>query len=170
VALLIFDLDGTLIDSKADLASAVNATRAEMNLGPLSLEDVGSYVGDGAPMLIRRALPSETPQDEIDKSLEFFLGYYRRHALDETVLYPGIDASLRRLHAASHKLAVLTNKPVRVSKAILEGLGVAPLFVHGRNAGVKACGVKWGFRPETLEEARPDLLVNTMAEFEKAIE
>ena len=134
--LLIFDLDGTLIDSKLDLAHAVNATRAHMTMSPLDHERVYSYVGNGAPVLIRRALGEQATEGEVQEALEFFLEYYREHYLDYTTLYPGVKETLDRLRAAGKRLAVLTNKPVRISRAILDGLGVGGHFfqVYGGNS------------------------------------
>jgi len=134
--LLIFDLDGTLIDSKLDLAHAVNATRSHMGLTPLEHERVYSYVGNGAPVLIRRAMGAEASEAEVQEALEFFLEYYREHYLDYTKLYPGVRETLDRLHAAGKRMAVLTNKPVRISRAILDGLGVGGHFfqVYGGNS------------------------------------
>jgi len=134
--LLIFDLDGTLIDSKLDLAHAVNATRAHMGLAALDHERVYSYVGNGAPVLIRRALGEQATEPQVQEALEFFLEYYHDHYLDYTVLYPGVRESLDRLRNAEKHMAVLTNKPVRISKAILDGLGVGAHFfqVYGGNS------------------------------------
>jgi len=134
--LLIFDLDGTLIDSRLDLAHAVNATRAQAGRGPLPHEQIFSFVGNGAPVLIQRAMGPDAGEDEVAAALEFFLDYYRHHALDHTMLYPGVRESLDRLHAAKVQLAILTNKPVRTSRRIMEGLGVAPLFfqMYGGNS------------------------------------
>ena len=136
VDLLIFDLDGTLIDSKLDLAQAVNATRAHLGMAPLENERVYSYVGNGAPVLIRRALGDQATEAEVQEALEFFLAYYRAHPLDFTRLYPGVKESLERLSAAGKRMAVLTNKPVGISRAILEGLGVDGCFfqVYGGNS------------------------------------
>lgn len=134
--LVIFDLDGTLIDSKLDLAHAVNATRAHMGMGPLDHEVIYSYVGNGAPVLIRRALGPELPDIEVQRALAYFLAYYREHKLDFTTLYPGVVDALDELRAAEVRMAVLTNKPVNISKAILEGLSVGPYFfqVYGGNS------------------------------------
>jgi len=134
--LLIFDLDGTLIDSKLDLAHAVNATRAHMGLAALEHERVYSYVGNGAPVLIRRVLGEQATESQVQEALEFFLEYYREHYLDYTTLYPGVKDSLDRLRGAGKQMAVLTNKPVRLSKAIIDGLGVGPNFfrVYGGNS------------------------------------
>lgn len=133
--LLVFDLDGTLIDSKLDLALAVNAARADAGLEPLPHETVYSYVGNGAPVLIRRALGPGASDEQVEASLEFFLNYYREHMLDNTRLYPGVGESLEEW-GGKKQLAVLTNKPVKFSRMILDGLGVGKLFarVYGGNS------------------------------------
>ena len=134
--LIVFDLDGTLIDSRLDLAHAVNATRRHMGMASLDNDRVYSYVGNGAPVLIRRALGDRASEADVAAALEFFLQYYGEHKLDYTTLYPGVRESLDRLRAAGKKMAVLTNKPVRVSRAIVEGLGTGPHFfqVYGGNS------------------------------------
>ncbi len=135
-SLLIFDLDGTLIDSRLDLANAVNATRAEMGKPPLEHSLVFSYVGNGAPVLIRKAMGPEAPDADVQRALDFFLTYYRDHAVDDTRLYPGVRESLERLHGAGKRLAVLTNKPVRISEAIMDAMGLTPLLfrIYGGNS------------------------------------
>jgi phosphoglycolate phosphatase len=134
--LIVFDLDGTLIDSRLDLAHAVNAMRRHMGMAPLDNDRVYSYVGNGALVLIQRALGDGASEAEVAAGLEFFLQYYSAHKLDFTTLYPGVRESLDRLRAAGKKLAVLTNKPVRVSRAIVEGLGTGSHFfqVYGGNS------------------------------------
>jgi phosphoglycolate phosphatase len=134
--LFIFDLDGTLIDSKLDLAHAVNATRAHLDLPPLEHELIFSYVGNGAPVLIRRVLGPEASEELVNQALEYFLAYYREHMLDYTVLYPGVRETLEKLDNGERRLAVLTNKPVRISAAILDGLNVGQHFfrVYGGNS------------------------------------
>jgi phosphoglycolate phosphatase len=133
--LLIFDLDGTLVDSKQDLADSVNATRAFMGLAPLPLEQVSSYVGNGAPMLVRRALP-DADEAQLAHGLEHFLDYYREHMLDSTTLYPGVRDALDELHGAHVPLAILTNKPVRFSIQLMEGMGLDLHFfrIYGGNS------------------------------------
>ena len=106
-------------------ANSVNATRAEMGRPPLVHSLVYSYVGNGAPVLIRKAMGPEVSDAEVKHALQFFLDYYRDHAVDATELYPGVRESLDRLHAAGMQLAILTNKPVRISEAISTG---EPLF------------------------------------------
>jgi len=134
VRALIFDLDGTLIDSKLDLALAVNATLRYTGRGPLEHERIYGYVGDGAPMLVRRALGPGAADQEVEQGLHYFLSYYRAHMLDNTVTYPGVREGLEMLKG--HPMAVLTNKPVRFSQGILDGLGIARCFryVYGGNS------------------------------------
>ena len=136
MCLLIFDLDGTLVDSKLDLANAVNATRQYMGMGPLTNETVYSYVGNGAPVLLRRAMGPEMPQDEVDRALGYFLAYYGDHKLDNTVLYPGVREALDVFRDRGLRMAVLTNKPVKASRGIVDGLGVHDHFfrVYGGNS------------------------------------
>jgi phosphoglycolate phosphatase len=134
VRALIFDLDGTLIDSKTDLVLSVNATLQHMGHQPLPVEVVCSYIGRGAAALIRSSLGPSVTDAQAEAGHEFFLAYYRRHMLDNTVTYPGVREALDAL--APYKMAVLTNKPVRFSQAILDGLGIADhfQFVFGGNS------------------------------------
>ena len=137
--LLVFDLDGTLIDSRQDLCNSVNAALTEFGLKPLSDAVIASYIGDGAAMLIRRSLavPGELPGDVLDERFfaevfQFFLTYYRAHKLDFTTVYPGVMESLEALKTlpdgSARPMAVLTNKPVGPALAICEGLGLSPYF------------------------------------------
>ena len=134
VRALVFDLDGTLIDSKLDLALSVNATLERLGRPPLSQDRIFSYVGQGAPRLIEQALgPGATPE-ECQRGIEYFLAYYRDHMLDNTVTYPGVREGLAALE--DMPMAVLTNKPVRFSRQIIEGLGLGRFFrfVYGGNS------------------------------------
>lgn len=210
--LLIFDLDGTLIDSKLDLAHAVNAARAHFGLPPLDLETVGNYIGNGAPVLIRRAMGAEASDADVGKAIEFFMAYYGDHMLDNTRTYPGVPEALEELHRDGVRMAVLTNKPVRISGRIIDGLGLSKYFtrVYGgnsferkkpdplgvetllaeagvpkeralvvgdsavdvqtaRNAGVKVCGVTYGFQPESFAANPPDMIVNRPEELARAV-
>ncbi len=128
VRALIFDLDGTLIDSKLDLSLAVDATLKHMGRAPIPHETVAGYVGRGASALIRSVLGEDAATEEVEKGLAYFLSYYRAHMLDNTVTYPGVREGLASL--AKYPMAVLTNKPVRFSKAILEGLSLSTFFKH----------------------------------------
>ena len=201
--LLIFDLDGTLIDSAEDLAISVNSTLRNFHRQELHRDVIQSYVGDGAATLVRRAFGEDTPEETFAAGLAFFLKYYRAHALEHTKLYPGIREVVEDL-AARHSLAVLTNKPEKISVDIIRALGLAKCFprVYGgdrftskkkpdpvgiealiedtgiirsetmmigdtsidvqtaRNAGVRSCGVGWGFRPGSFESVPPDILVH----------
>ncbi len=132
----IFDLDGTLIDSKLDLALAVNATVAQFGFPPLPHEQVYSYIGHGAPRLVCQALGLEENDPRVEEGLAYFLRYYREHMLDNTVAYPGVREGLAQLHAAGRVLTVLTNKPERISRDILRGLGLADSFrlIYGGNS------------------------------------
>ena len=208
MSLLIFDLDGTLIDSRLDLANAVNAARAASRREPLPNKLIFSYVGNGAPVLMQRAMGSEASTEEVQAALKFFLDYYGRHAVDCTQLYPGVRESLERLHTAGVPIGVLTNKPVRISRSILEHFGLTPMMlaIYGgdsfeqkkphpigidtlraeadasaaetwmvgdsavdvetaRNAGVPACGVTYGFKPESFQECSPDVMVDRLEDF-----
>jgi phosphoglycolate phosphatase len=141
IKLVIFDLDGTLIDSRLDLVHSVNAALRHIGRPELPDDVIASYVGDGAPILIQRALGGEAVDEAlIRKGLEFFLSYYREHKLDHTTVYPGIAEALASVQRSSNgsprKMAVLTNKPVNPSRSIVEALGLAPFFcqIYGGNS------------------------------------
>jgi len=123
---VIFDLDGTLIDSRADLALAVNLTRADLGLPPLPQDQVVGYVGEGVRNLLTRALP-ECPE-RLDQALALNQRHYQAHLLDHTRLYPGVLPALEALAARDVGLMVVTNKPREFTARILAGLGVAPLM------------------------------------------
>ena len=134
--LLIFDLDGTLVDSKLDLVHSVNAARGMMHLPAISEDLVASYVGDGAPVLMRRALGPDASEADVQRSLDYFLGYYREHMLENTWLYPGVREALDRMRGNGSVMAVLTNKPVRFSQEMVDRLGLHDHFfrVYGGNS------------------------------------
>lgn len=141
IKLVIFDLDGTLIDSRLDLVHSVNAALRHIHRPELPEEVIASYVGDGAPILIQRALGGEAvDQALVRKGLEFFLSYYREHKLDHTTVYDGVREALAAIQRSGNgvprKLAVLTNKPVNPSRAIVDALGLGSYFsqVYGGNS------------------------------------
>jgi phosphoglycolate phosphatase len=141
IKLVIFDLDGTLIDSRLDLVHSVNAALRHIGRPELPDEVIASYVGDGAPILIQRALGGEKVEEAlIKKGLEFFLSYYREHKLDHTTVYAGIPEALAAIQQSANgtprKLAVLSNKPVHPSRAIVEALGLGKFFsqIYGGNS------------------------------------
>jgi phosphoglycolate phosphatase len=131
---LIFDLDGTLVDSKKDLTASVNYIRTRFDLPVLTEEEIARFIGNGALMLIRRALDTRATEDNVQAGLQMFLSYYRAHMLDNTALYPGVRETLDKL--GDCKLAVLTNKPIHFSCAMLDGLGIYRHFtvVYGGNS------------------------------------
>jgi len=202
-SLLVFDLDGTLVDSSRDIASALEAAFARLAPGasPVPLEAVVSYVGEGARVLVERSLRHAGLALPVDDALRVYLECYRDRLLEETRLYPGVREALSAL--AGETLAVLTNKPGGMSRAILQGLGVASRFARvwgpedvparkpdpagllrlldelgvpagrawmvgdsktdvgtARAAGVRVAGVTWGFNPDGLRAAGPDLLID----------
>ncbi len=140
IKLVIFDLDGTLIDSELDLAHAVNAMLRRYQRKELPLPVIATYIGDGAPMLVRRALGDPADENFLRGALEYFLTYYREHKLDNTYAYDGIPEAMQRLtngnRAELLQLAVLTNKPVRPARDIVAGLGLAGCFmqIYGGNS------------------------------------
>jgi phosphoglycolate phosphatase len=200
--LVIFDLDGTLIDSRLDLIHSVNAALRHVDRPELPGDVIASYVGDGAPMLIRRALGDPKDEAFVRQTLDYFLAYYRAHKLDHTKVYEGVKEMLDAIRKR-RQMVVLSNKPVNPSRAIVEALSLAEFFVHvyggnsfptkkpdphgvrmilretkiqakdaliigdssidvitGRNAGVRTCGVTYGFAPHTLSEAPADVVVD----------
>jgi len=125
---LIFDLDGTLVDTKADLAAATNYMLGSLGLPSLTLTQVEGYIGDGLRVLVERALgPRNTPL--VSRGWEIFMEYYSDHLLDHTTAYPGMSSLLVVAHAHGRVLSVLTNKPEAASRAILSGLGLAHFFL-----------------------------------------
>jgi phosphoglycolate phosphatase len=131
---LIFDLDGTLIDSKLDLIHSVNAMLREMNRPQLAADTISGYIGHGAPQLVARALGGTAKEEELKHAVQFFLSYYEEHKMDNTFAYPGVPETLAQL---SHvPMAVLTNKPERISVRILKSLGLAKYFraIYGGNS------------------------------------
>jgi len=145
--LLVFDLDGTLIDSAQDLCNSVNATLIEFGRKPLADETIAGFIGNGALMLVRRAFAAadsaEVDEEKLAAAYTYFLNYYRAHKLDFTYAYEGVLealAALKQLHdgpgGPARAMAVLTNKPVRPARDICAALGLAPYFlnIYGGNS------------------------------------
>jgi phosphoglycolate phosphatase len=209
-SLLIFDLDGTLVDSKKDLTASVNHIRHQFDLPVLTEEEIARFIGSGALMLIRRVLGAKATESNVQMGLQMFLSYYRAHMLDSTTLYAGVRETLEALSGC--RLAVLTNKPVHFSCAMLDGLGIYKHFaavyggnsfdhkkpdpvgvfqilsdtkgnrertwmigdssvdvLTGRNAGVKTCGVTYGYATETFKEVPPDYLIDNFSDLEALV-
>jgi phosphoglycolate phosphatase len=176
IKLVIFDLDGTLIDSRLDLVHSVNAALRHIGRPELPDEVIASYVGDGAPILIQRALGGEIVDDAlVRQGLQFFLSYYREHKLDHTTVYGGVFEALQSIqnsprqgsngnhrpnsNGVTRQMVVLTNKPVVPSRAIVEALGMGPFFsqIYGGNSfatkkpdpeGARTLLKESGVRPE----------------------
>ena len=170
--LLIFDLDGTLVDSRIDLANSVNAMLRHYRKPELASDVIGSYIGNGAPMLVRRSLGDPDDENFVQEALLYFMAYYREHKLDTTYVYSGIkevlDAIAGSRNGASRpntqgnhalQMAVLSNKPVIPSQVIVDALGLGGYFfrVYGGNsfhtkkpdpAGVEALLRESGARAE----------------------
>jgi len=138
--LLIFDLDGTLVDSREDLANSINAMLSHFGKHPLPHEVIASYIGDGAPMLVRRSLGDPDDENFVQDALLYFMAWYREHKLDTTYVYEGITESLDAIRKSRNgeplKMAVLSNKPVGPSRAIVEALGLGQYFfqIYGGNS------------------------------------
>jgi phosphoglycolate phosphatase len=171
--LLVFDLDGTLIDSAQDLCNSVNATLTRYERAPLPDERIAGFIGNGAMMLVRRAFAaadgvadSRAEEELPAEAYTYFLDYYRAHKLDFTYAYEGVLealAALRQLHdlpgGPARAMAVLTNKPVRPAREICAALGLAPYFlnIYGGNSfatkkpdpeGLRALMSEAGAKPE----------------------
>ena len=155
---IIFDLDGTLIDSVLDLANSVNHTLTKLDLPPHTTEEIKSFVGDGVQKLIKRAL-GQNHMEEFGDAFAIFMDHYGLHCTDNTLLYPGVAETLPEL-ADKYLLAVLTNKSLKFSLKILAALRVQSYFkeVLGGDslptkkpdpAGIFYLAEKWGLNPET---------------------
>lgn len=125
VDLLIFDLDGTLVDTRRDLTNAVNYARSRLSLPPLTVEQVLRGVGDGVENLMRRTLPA-SEKDHLAEALASFREYYRDHLLDFSRFYPGVDRVLK--HFRDRKKAIVSNKPEGFTRKILQGLRAEHCF------------------------------------------
>ena len=145
-----------MIDSKEDLVASVNAMLIARGREALPHDVVASYVGNGAPMLVKRALP-DASDAEVAESLQFFLDYYRAHMLDSTTLYPGVREALDRLHRERVPLAILTNKPVKFSVRLIDGLGLSGHFfqIYGGNSFAEKKPNPVGIE-RLMEEAKAD--------------
>lgn len=123
---LFFDLDGTLIDSRADIATGVNLTRADYGLPPLPQDEITHSVGNGMRKLMLRVMPDHA--DHIDELVVANKRHYREHLVEKTYAYPGVADALRRLHALGLKMAVCTNKASALVPEILNALGIGQYF------------------------------------------
>ncbi len=125
---IILDLDGTLIDSRNDLAFAVNLTRHDFQLPSLPVPTIAACIGEGLRNLIQRTIPELQQPGQLDQAIDLARGHYGRHLLDQTTLYPTVRDTLELLHQHHCPLAILTNKPQEFTESILAGLDLAGLF------------------------------------------
>jgi len=135
IRLIVFDLDGTLIDSRKDLTNSINLMLTEFHRQPLPEEIIAEYIGDGAGMLVRRALGDPDDEKLVESALNSFLNHYREHKLDYTYVYNGVFDALNAIKDG-RRMAVLTNKPVRPAEAICDALGLSAYFfrIYGGNS------------------------------------
>jgi phosphoglycolate phosphatase len=124
---LLFDFDGTLIDSKVDIATAVNLTLGDLGLPLRSIEEIFGFVGDGVKRLLRLSVGEDNP-DQYDKALEVFRGHYLEHCVQTTSWYPGIWEVLQ--HYKDRTKVIVTNKSLEYTLAIVDGLQARDLFQH----------------------------------------
>lgn len=127
--LIVFDLDGTLVDSRLDLAGSANRLLEELGAPQLSVDQVVAMVGEGARVLVGRVLAAAHVEADLDEALERFLLIYDRHLVDHTTLYPGIVETLDALEGIT-RLAVLTNKPQQHTERLLEALDLRRFFAE----------------------------------------
>ncbi len=168
--LLVFDLDGTLIDSRIDLATAVNLTLARHEREALPLQLIGSFIGDGASMLVDRALQATGGSSPalLEEAMPAFSEFYRQHLVDHTFVYDGVLDALARIRqrAPTLQMAILTNKPVNPSRRICDALGLSSYFFanyggnsfatkkpdpEGLRALMREAGARCGFPVEPQE-------------------
>jgi phosphoglycolate phosphatase len=140
--LVVFDLDGTLVDSSVDLANAVNALLSDLGRGPLPVAAIVAMVGEGASVLVRRALTAASLDPDTPAALERFLAHYDPHLLDNTRPYPGTNDALQRI-SGRLPMAVLTNKPAHPTELLLRGLGLRVYFRR-----VIGGDTAWGRKPD----------------------
>jgi phosphoglycolate phosphatase len=131
----LFDLDGTLVDSRTDIARSANHARCALGLPPLEIGEVGRHVGDGAEKLIERLTPGLPPERQRE-ALATFRAHYLEHCCEETRAYDGIPEALDRLRERGWALGVVTNKPMVFTEKILVGLGMRARFaaIHAGDA------------------------------------
>jgi len=128
--LLVFDLDGTLVDTFEDITRAVNHVLGQFGISPKDVEEVRKYVGNGARELMAGVLGEKGGKLQIDKSIEIWRRYYLEHPADRSRLYPDVKKVLEILRSRSLKLAVFSNKLQEITEKVLEEVGILPLLDH----------------------------------------
>jgi len=163
--LVIFDLDGTLVDTAPDIAAALAATLAEVAVPPPPLPVVKGLVGDGARALIARALAREGVERDVEPLLPRFLAHYADHLCVASRLYPGVGEALTALRGAGVAAAVVTNKPGDLARGLLAQLGIGADVRLARALGARAIAAGWGYvDQDRLRAESPDALADTPAE------
>lgn len=146
--LIIFDLDGTLIDSMPDLAQAINKTLSHFDLTPLTLEEATLFIGNGAVKLVERALehalkPKEVTEELFKEAFDYYTSAYREVVCDKTFLYPGVLETLQHLDKGGYVMTICTNKPFEFIEPILDKLSIKQYF-------------KYWIGGDSLEKKKPD--------------
>jgi phosphoglycolate phosphatase len=125
---VLFDLDGTLIDSRLDIAAAANAVRAHYGLKELPVETVQGYIGRGVDHLLACTLGQDATPERLQDGMAVLMGHYRDHLVDRTTIYPGVREFLDRLRKRGVPMGIVSNKPHDLTGLTLERLGLAPYF------------------------------------------
>ncbi len=211
IDLLIFDLDGTLVDSKYDLADSLNYAAKKLGYGEIPESEIPDMVGDGVRMLISRAFNLDLETEELQLALDTFMEYYEGHLTDRTEFYPYVQQTIK--HFKNKKMAVLSNKPDHLTKPIIKELGLDSHFnivlgatshiarkpsaepieyilnelgvspekammvgdgdadvMAGKNAGIKTCGLTYGYRSrEELEQLNPDYILDKIEDLKELV-
>lgn len=169
----IFDLDGTLLDSKKDIAAAANATIRHMGGTELPDEHIYEFVGRGVRDLVRQAV-AKVPDASVDEALRYFNSYYQDHCLDFTVLFPEVRETLVQLKSEGRGLAVLTNKPQSFADIIMTGLGIADWFsvIKGGESGhphkPDPITTRWVLEQMAAEPARTLMVGDSVVDYDTA--
>lgn len=152
---IVFDLDGTLIDSAPDIQSVASAILGKLGKSDLTLDETRSFIGEGSAVFVHRMMAAraikDTPQTHAELHNDFVAHY--EFAVDKAVFYPGVPEALAALKTADHKLGLCTNKPERATRAVLRHMGMQPIF-----DAVMAGGMMDSRKPE------PDMLLQTIRE------
>ena len=174
--MVIFDLDGTLLNTLEDLCDSVNYALKTNGLPERSIEEVRNFVGNGIRLLIERSVPANTTKNITDKTFECFKAYYGLHCNDKTKTYPGIINMLKKVKANGYKTAVLSNK----AQYAVQNIDLKNIIYVGdsdvdvataKNAGVTGIAVTWGFRSrETLKKCGAEILVENTKELSDVLQ
>ena len=176
---VLFDMDGTLLDTLEDLRDSTNHVLRQMGYPERSLEEMRRFVGNGAEMQIRRAVPEGTSEENIRKALTAYRAYYEEHCRIKTKVYDGLPGMLCELKKHGVKTAVVSNKPDAAVKKLsceyfgdqMDYVGDSEVDVQtGLNAGLPVIAVSWGFRPrEVVIAAGAEKIADNASELKQYI-